>query len=126
MARPPATLSGGLKQLASKRKVQVVQAQASFLDSSTLKLEPTVAEGQTMPTQVYFDLGNSGNEKLAKRISKKLELRADPEDFEPVVRRVDREQPGTVPGDRYVGQRTHLAGFEGDETVRQQGPGEKH
>jgi dihydrolipoamide dehydrogenase len=35
-----ATLTGGLKQLASKRKVQVVQVRASFVDSNTLKLEP--------------------------------------------------------------------------------------
>ncbi|MBI3839125.1 MAG: dihydrolipoyl dehydrogenase [Planctomycetia bacterium] len=34
-----ANLSGGLKQLAKKRKVQVIQARASFEDSQTLKLE---------------------------------------------------------------------------------------
>ena len=34
-----ATLTGGLKQLAAKRNVQVIQAQASFLDSKTLKLD---------------------------------------------------------------------------------------
>jgi dihydrolipoamide dehydrogenase len=34
-----ATLSGGLKQLAKKRKVTVINARASFLDSQTLKLE---------------------------------------------------------------------------------------
>lgn len=33
------TLSGGLKQLAKKRKVQVIQARASFVDSTTLRLE---------------------------------------------------------------------------------------
>lgn len=33
-----ATLTGGLKQLAAKRKVQVVQARATFLDSQTLRL----------------------------------------------------------------------------------------
>ena len=41
---------------------------------------PAPAGGQTMPTRTYFDLGNAGHEKLAKRISKKLELRADPDD----------------------------------------------
>lgn len=35
-----ATLTGGLKQLAAKRKVQVVQARATFQDSHTLKLSP--------------------------------------------------------------------------------------
>src|SRR4029077_3528519 len=33
------TLSGGLKQLAKKRKVQVIQARATFEDSQTLKLD---------------------------------------------------------------------------------------
>ncbi len=33
------TLSGGLAQLAKRRKVQVIHARASFLDSQTLKLE---------------------------------------------------------------------------------------
>ena len=32
-------LAGGLKQLASRRKVQVIQARGSFLDSTTLQLE---------------------------------------------------------------------------------------
>ena len=41
---------------------------------------PGTAGGQTMPTRTYFDLANAGHEKLAKRISKKLELRADPDD----------------------------------------------
>jgi GWxTD domain-containing protein len=41
---------------------------------------PAAAGGQTMPTRTYFDLANAGHEKLAKRISKKLELRADPDD----------------------------------------------
>ncbi len=35
-----ATLTGGLKQLAAKRKVQVIQARATFADSQTLKLSP--------------------------------------------------------------------------------------
>ena len=34
-----ATLTGGLKQLAAKRKVKVIRARASFEDSQTLKLE---------------------------------------------------------------------------------------
>lgn len=34
------TLTGGLGQLAKKRKVKVIQARASFEDSHTLKLEP--------------------------------------------------------------------------------------
>lgn len=35
-----ATLTGGLKQLAAKRKVQVVRARATFDDSQTLRLSP--------------------------------------------------------------------------------------
>jgi len=35
-----ATLTGGLKQLAKKRKVQVIRARARFADSETLRLEP--------------------------------------------------------------------------------------
>ena len=35
-----ATLAGGLKQLAARRKVQVVSARAHFEDSQTLRLEP--------------------------------------------------------------------------------------
>ena len=38
----------------------------------------TEVPAQTMPGPVYFELGNSGHEALAKKISKKLELRADP------------------------------------------------
>jgi dihydrolipoamide dehydrogenase len=43
-----ATLTGGLKQLASKRGVQVVRAQASFIDSNTLKL---TAVGDVPPVE---------------------------------------------------------------------------
>jgi dihydrolipoamide dehydrogenase len=43
-----ATLTGGLKQLAAKRGVQVVRAQASFLDSTTLKL---TAVGDVPPVE---------------------------------------------------------------------------
>ena len=34
-----ATLTGGLKQIAAKRNVQVIQAKATFEDSNTLKIE---------------------------------------------------------------------------------------
>jgi dihydrolipoamide dehydrogenase len=43
-----ATLTGGLKQLASKRGVQVVRAQASFIDSKTIKL---TAVGDVPPVE---------------------------------------------------------------------------
>ena len=42
-------LSGGLKQLAKKRKVTVINARASFLDSRTLKLEGGDATTYTAP-----------------------------------------------------------------------------
>jgi dihydrolipoamide dehydrogenase len=35
-----ANLTGGLKQIAAKRKVQVIRAKATFEDSNTLKLDP--------------------------------------------------------------------------------------
>ena len=55
---------------------------------------------QTMPAQVYFDLTNRGYEKLANRISKKLELRADPddEDVQSVLDRWKREEGGPDSG----------------------------
>lgn len=55
---------------------------------------------QTMPSQVYFDLGNTGHERLAKRIADKLELRADPdaEDVESLIARWERETGGPSTG----------------------------
>jgi GWxTD domain-containing protein len=55
---------------------------------------------QTMPAQVYFDLTNRGYEKLANRISKKLELRADPddEDVQSLLDRWKREEGGPDSG----------------------------
>ena len=44
-------LSGGLKQLAKQRKVQVIHARGTFLDSQTLKLEggdPSTYEGDRL------------------------------------------------------------------------------
>jgi dihydrolipoamide dehydrogenase len=41
-----ATLSGGLKQLAGKRKVSLIRARATFADSQTLKLTPV--DGQPL------------------------------------------------------------------------------
>ncbi|HOM15861.1 MAG TPA: dihydrolipoyl dehydrogenase [Thermoguttaceae bacterium] len=49
-----ATLSGGLRQIASRRKVELVQARASFLDAYTLHLEP-VAEGGPTADRLRFD-----------------------------------------------------------------------
>ncbi|MEJ2546631.1 MAG: hypothetical protein P8125_02320 [Gemmatimonadota bacterium] len=61
---------------------------------------PAPASSQTMPTQTYFDLGNAGHEKLAKRISKKLELRSDPDDGDvrALLERWERETGGPVSG----------------------------
>ena len=41
---------------------------------------PYEAAGQTMPGPVYNNMMNGGYEKLAKRLSKKLDLRSDPDD----------------------------------------------
>ncbi len=48
------TLSGGLAQLAKQRKVRRIQAQASFLNSTTLRLNP-VGEKEPELTQLSFD-----------------------------------------------------------------------
>ena len=44
------SLSGGLKQLAKKRKVTVVNARASFVDSQTLRFEKGVTRRPTRRT----------------------------------------------------------------------------
>lgn len=55
---------------------------------------------QTMPGPVYFELGNAGHEKLAKKISKRLELRADPGtgDVKKLLAQWERETGGPVTG----------------------------
>lgn len=49
-----ATLSGGLKQLAAKRNVQVIHAKGSFADSQTLRLTP-MGQGGTIPETIRFE-----------------------------------------------------------------------
>ena len=63
-----------------------------------------VAHAQTMPAPVYFDLTNRGYEKLANRISKKLEFRADPndEDVRSLLDRWEREEGGPDGGWDYI------------------------
>jgi GWxTD domain-containing protein len=58
------------------------------------------ADAQTMPGPVYHDLVSMGHEKLANRISKKLELRADPddEDVQSLLDRWVREEGGPDDG----------------------------
>lgn len=55
---------------------------------------------QTMPSQVFFDLGNAGHEKLAERIAGRLELRSAPdaEDVESLLARWEREAAGPQTG----------------------------
>jgi len=62
------------------------------------------AVAQTMPAQVYFELSNRGYEDLANRISKKLELRADPddEDVQSLLDRWTREEGGPDDGWDYI------------------------
>ncbi len=59
---------------------------------------------QTMPAQVYFQLTEEGHEKLAERISKKLELRSDPddEDVQSLLDRWEREEGGPDGGWDYI------------------------
>lgn len=61
---------------------------------------PAEIGAQTMPGPVYFDLGNAGHEKLAKKISKKLELRSDPdsEDVVDLLADWEKETGGPVTG----------------------------
>jgi len=49
-----ATLSGGLKQIAAKRKVTLVQAKASFEDGRTLRLQP-VGKASLADDRVRFE-----------------------------------------------------------------------
>ena len=81
--------------------VVAVAATVAFLGSA---VSVRVAHAQTMPAQVYFELTNSGYEKLANRISKKLELRADPddEDVQSLLDRWEREQGGPDSGWDYI------------------------
>jgi len=55
---------------------------------------------QSMPGPVYFELGNAGHEELAKNISKKLELRADPgsDEVDRLLEQWKRETGGPVTG----------------------------
>ena len=48
------TLTGGLKQLSSKRRVEVIRARAGFLDSETLQLDP-VDDDPLDETRIRFD-----------------------------------------------------------------------
>ncbi|MBT8479357.1 MAG: hypothetical protein KJO06_10605 [Gemmatimonadetes bacterium] len=75
---------------------------ATVLVGSAVSFEE--AQAQTMPAQTYFDLTNRGFEKLAKRISKKLELRADPddEDVQSLLDRWEQEEGGPDGGWDYV------------------------
>lgn len=81
-------------------RITVIAAAALF----GLVASVEVAGAQTMPAQTYFDLTNQGYEKLAKRISKKLELRADPDDeaVESLLERWEREEGGPDRGWDYV------------------------
>jgi GWxTD domain-containing protein len=67
-------------------------------------VRPESVQAQTMPAQVYFDLVNRGYEKLANRISKKLELRSDPndEDVQSLLERWVREEGGPDDGWDYI------------------------
>ena len=82
-------------------RITVIAAAAALFG---LMASVEVAGAQTMPAQTYFDLTNQGYEKLAKRISKKLELRADPDDeaVESLLERWEREEGGPDRGWDYV------------------------
>lgn len=58
------------------------------------------APAQTMPGPVYYELTDRGHERLARRISKKLELRADPndEDVASLLERWEQEAGGPQSG----------------------------
>ena len=72
--------------------------------SLAVALTPDGAAGQTMPGPVYHDLVSRGHEKLADRISKKLELRANPddEDVQSLLDRWEREEGGPDSGWEWI------------------------
>jgi hypothetical protein len=90
--------SGDLNRSSVTRLIRVLLAGglAGVLVTGTVSEIPA----QTMPGHVYFELGNSGHEKLAKKISKKLELRADPgsDDVNKLLEQWERETGGPVTG----------------------------
>ena len=62
------------------------------------------ATAQTMPAPVYYELVNNGYEKLANRISKKLEFRSNPDDddVQSLLDRWEREEGGPDSGWDYI------------------------
>ena len=81
-----------------------ILAVAAVAASLALVAAARVAHAQSMPAQVYYELTNAGYEKLANRISKKLELRADPddEDVQSLLDRWEREERGPDSGWDYI------------------------
>lgn len=63
-------------------------------------LLPPQAAGQTMPGPVYNEMVNQGYDKLAERLSKKLDLRSDPseDDVEDLLERWTTEEGGPNTG----------------------------
>lgn len=88
------------RAISFRRLATILGAAALF---ASLASVPAL-QAQTMPPQVYFDLTNRGYEKLANRISKKLELRADPddEDVQSLLDRWEREEGGPDDGWDYI------------------------
>jgi hypothetical protein len=68
------------------------------------QLQIADASAQALPGQVYSDLTTSGNEKLAKKLSKTLEVRSNPDsgDVQSLLARWDREAGGPASGYDYL------------------------
>ena len=82
-----------------KRCVIAVAAAVVFVVSA-----PGDAPGQTMPGPVYHDMMNAGYEKLAERLSRKLDLRSDLDDgdVEDLLERWTREEGGPDTGYKWL------------------------
>jgi len=88
----------GDRRRGTRRSVRAAGAVAAWLLLAGAAGRPL--DAQTMPSQVYFDLGNAGHERLAKRIADRLDLRADPnaEDVESLLARWEAETGGPATG----------------------------
>ncbi len=77
-----------------------MRALRSLLACLALLPLPSAGSAQTMPGPVYHDLTNDGHERLAREISKMLDLRGNPDrgDVEKLLSRWERDAGGPVSG----------------------------
>jgi hypothetical protein len=90
-----------IRVLSLSTRGTVIAGLATVLATAGFVAEATA---QTMPAPVYYELTNNGYEKLANRISKKLEFRSDPDDddVQSLLDRWEREEGGPDSGWDYI------------------------